>query len=281
MARAQRIGAAVLATVAVALTVVGVVVAATNTNPSATTKDPLALNGYPPRTADVRLTLTTKSNVAATADVAINFTNNTAAGIVQVPLPVASIAVDVRVLPHHVYLGFSNLSSILGVGWLAAPVTVPNLYGWSLELTKPDLYLITGFTKTVTYSGYSTTYTYSRPNSSVSLPNGLPFALPSSGLLSFTITTGSQGEVTGASATLASTSSATPLATLTATVLSYNAPAPVAAPPRRDVTPINSSTLRRVFGTSSISSLLGPLLGIGPVQSPRTPTTVPRGASVQ
>ena len=281
MARANRIGAAALATVAVALTVVGVVVAATNTNPTVTTRDPLALNGYPPRTADVRVTLTTGSSVDATADVAINFTSNSAEGVVQVPLPVASLAVDVRVLPHHVYLGFTNLPSIVGVGWLATPVTVPNLYGWSLELTKPDLYLITGYAKTITHSGYSTTYTYSRPNAPVSLPNGLPFALPSSGLLSFSITTGSQGEVTGASATLASSSSATPLATLSATVLSYNAPASVVAPPRRDVTRINARTLRRVFGTSSIGSLLGPLFGTGAGRFPGPTTTVPRGASVQ
>ena len=280
MARANRIGAAALATVAVALTVVGVVIAATNTNPSATTRDPLALNGYPPRTADVRVTLTTGTSVDATADVAVNFATNSAAAVVQIPLPVASVAMDVRVLPHHVYLGFTNLPSILGVGWLAAPVRVPNLYGWSLELTKPDLYLITGYTTTVTHSGYSTTYTYSRPGSSVSLPNGLPFALPSSGLLRFSITTGSQGEVTGASATVDSRSS-TPLATLTATVVSYNAPAPVVGPPRRDVTPINARTLRRVFGTSSISSLLGPLLGTGFGTPPGPTTTVPRGASVQ
>ncbi len=279
MARANRIGAAALATVAVALTVVGVVIAATNTNPSGSTRDPLALNGYPPRTANVRLTLMTGSNVDATAVVAINFAANAAAAVVQVPLPVASVAVDVRVLPHHVYLGFTNLPSILGVGWLAAPVTVPNLYGWSLEMTKPDLYLITGYSKTVTHSGYSTTYTYSRPSSPAALPSGLPFALPSTGLLSFSITTGSQGEVTGVGATLASKSSATPTASLTATVLSYNAPAPVVGPPRRDVTPINARTLRRVFGTSSITSLLGPILGIGVGQPYRV--TTPRGTSVQ
>jgi hypothetical protein len=44
----KRIMALALAIVALALTVTGVVIAATDSNPGGLTKDPLALHGYPP-----------------------------------------------------------------------------------------------------------------------------------------------------------------------------------------------------------------------------------------
>ena len=41
----------VLGVVATGLTILGIVFAATDPNPSGIAKDPLALNGYPPKTA--------------------------------------------------------------------------------------------------------------------------------------------------------------------------------------------------------------------------------------
>ncbi len=52
MALSKKAGAVALAVVAFALTVTGIVIAATDTNPGSGNVDALALNGYPPKSAD-------------------------------------------------------------------------------------------------------------------------------------------------------------------------------------------------------------------------------------
>ena len=58
MASSQRVGAVALAAVALALSIFGVVLAATDSNPAGTSSQALALNGYPPKTVDMQLTIT-------------------------------------------------------------------------------------------------------------------------------------------------------------------------------------------------------------------------------
>jgi hypothetical protein len=59
----KRVMAVVIAVVAIALTVFGIVLAATDPNPADIGKDPLALNGYPPHSADLAVSLSTSGGL--------------------------------------------------------------------------------------------------------------------------------------------------------------------------------------------------------------------------
>ena len=257
MAFSKRAGAIALVVVAVALTVTGIVLAATDTNPGSSTADNLALNGYPPRTADLAVAITTGQAYSVNADVKVNFVTNSVDATVHVPFAFSSLNADLRLVHRHLYAGLSNLQSIVGRSWISTPMKTPSLYGYSLELTKPDIALISGYTrKTVTTSGTVTTYNFYRDHTTIRAPAGLPVTLPTLATVDFSISVGSQGEVTGLGLTVTSKRST---AAITVTVLSYNQPTAIVAPPARDVVPVTRSILKRLFGsTTSIPSLISP-----------------------
>ena len=74
-----------LVVVAFALTVTGIVIAATDSNPGASAKDPLALNGYPPRSANLLVTLSTGAPYGLSANVTVNFKSNRVDAVVRFP----------------------------------------------------------------------------------------------------------------------------------------------------------------------------------------------------
>ena len=125
-----------------------------------------------------------------------------------------------------------------------------------MELVRPDIDLITGFSHTsVVKNGYFTTYDFSRDNVAVAPLGVATSRLPTVGSLDWSITTGKQGEVTGSSLTIATKRSET---VITVTVLSYNRPASIAAPPAGQVTREDSKYLRKLLGSTPIASLLVP-----------------------
>jgi len=129
---------------------------------------------------------------------------------------------------------------------------------WNLagvDTTGTDLNLIKGFHhESVTKSGYSTTYDFSSHD--VALTNVL--ATPKKtilGSLDITVTTGSGGEVTGATMTSRSKSD---MSKIIVQVLSYNTRTVITAPSPSDVNPLKVSSLRQLFSTTSIATLLLP-----------------------
>ncbi len=165
-----RVMATALAVVALALTVTGVVIAATDSNPGDLAKDSLVLNGYPPKTAQLAVTVSTGSDVSVDATVNVNFRTNRIAAVARVPLVITTAAVNLVFANNELY---ARSADVENGPWFKASVTTPPLFGFSLEFTKPDIDLITGFHKTVTTSGYSTTYVFTRndvPLSSVFAP---------------------------------------------------------------------------------------------------------------
>src|ERR1700722_13641284 len=138
----KRIMALALAIVALGLTVTGVVVAATDSNPGSTAKDPLALNGYPPSSADLAVTVTTGANVSVNANVNVNFKTGRIAALVHFPLVIDTVSLNLVFSGNKLY---ARSAEVTNGPWLEAKVTTPNLFGASLELTKPDIDLITGF----------------------------------------------------------------------------------------------------------------------------------------
>ena len=252
----SRAGALALAVVALALTVTGVVVAATDSNPASSPKDSLALNGYPPRSAQLHVVISTGQLYNVTADVNVNFVTNAVEAQVQIPLLFSATNLDLRLVNGQLYAGSGNFSSIIGSPWVALPLKEPSLYGLSLEMTKPDLGLITGFPSvTVTGSGLDKTYLYHRDNVTITAPSGLPLTLPTRAAIDFSITLGAQGEMTATSFVVTSKTST---ASISVTVLSYNQPAHIAAPNVKDVKQLTAGGLRKLFGSSSVTKLLSP-----------------------
>jgi hypothetical protein len=257
MAVSKRTGAAVLAVVASALTITGVVLAATDPNPSGFAKDPLALNGYPPRSADIEIVVSTGQSYSVQSNVNINFDTDAIEAKVQIPLAFSSLEADIRLLHHHLYASTANLHSVIGAKWLSTRLALPALFGYSLELVKPDIPLITGFSrKTVTKNGYYTTYDFSRDNVAITHFGAAKGKLPGVGRLEWIITTGRQGEVTASTVLVSNKRSET---RIVATVLSYNRPARIEAPPASEVKPQNARFLMKILGSTPIASLLVPV----------------------
>ncbi len=266
MAVSSRAASILLAVVASALTVTGVVIAATDTNPGGAGRDPLALNGYPPRSAQIALSVSTGQEYHVTAEVNVNFATNAVAAQVHVPLAFSNVGVNLLLVKKHLYVGLANLSTIAGSSWVSVGAPEPSLYGLALEMTKPDIGLISGFTsKTVTKSGYFTTYRFERDNTSLSMPSNFPLALPHRANVTFSITTGSQGELV---ATGFSVDTAHSHASIVAAITSYNQPAAISAPPADHVKALDPSLYSRLFGSSSVGAMLQPgaIASLGQVQ---------------
>jgi len=75
------------------------------------------------------------------------------------------------------------------------------------------------------------------------------------GTLDITITTGSGGEVTGATMTSRSRHD---VSRITLQVLSYNKPTTITAPSASDVNALKVSSIRQLFSSTSIATLLLP-----------------------
>jgi hypothetical protein len=244
--------AVVIAVVALSLTVLGIVLAATDPNPVGIGKDPLALNGYPPRSAVLSLSLTTSSGLGLNANVTANFRDDRASGLVSLTTIESPSSVDVVMANNHLYARSADVSN---GPWFATPFKTLNLFGVSLELTKPDIDLISGFHKSVTQSGYSTTFTFSRKHVVLTRLLGSSKSLSTLGSVHWTITVGSQGEATSSTLVIHSKHATT---TITARVLSFNQSAKIAIPTPKNVRALSLSGLEKLLKGKDFASLLIP-----------------------
>lgn len=253
MAVSTRSGAMLLAVVAFSLSVTGVVLAATDSSSTGPAKDPLALNGYPPKSANLLVTVSTGQAYSLSANVHVDFSTNNVEATLNFPLMFSVAAVDLRLVGQHLYAGSAVGSS---GPWLMIPMKQPALFGLALEMTRPDIGLIGGFgQETITKSGYTTTYNFIRDD--VAVTNGLVSANQSVrlGTLNWSVSTGAQGEVTQSTATITSRHSMTKIS---AVVLSFNHGGPITAPRRIDVRPVPRSTIQQLLGSAAFTSILFP-----------------------
>jgi hypothetical protein len=248
----KRIMALALAIVALALTVTGVVIAATDSNPAGLQKDPLVLNGYPPSSADLAVTVSTGSDVTVNANVNVNFKTDRIAANVHFPLVITTASVNAVFANNRLY---ARSADVANGPWLDAKVETPDLFGFSLEFTKPDIDLITGFQKKVTTSGYSTTYVFTRNDVPLSSAIGPASAYSKLGSIRWTITVGSQGEVSASTLVEKSRHATT---TVSATVLSYNQPAHIDVPTSASSESLSTSMLAKLLKSVNFNSLLIP-----------------------
>jgi hypothetical protein len=247
MAASNRVWFSALAVVATALTIFGVVFAATDSNPTGVVKDSLVLNGYPPKTADFSLNASSGTSYSVHATVEVNFNANTIEANFTVPLALSGVPLEVRLVDNAVYVSSPNFVSVFGTPWIEVPHTLPNIYNYSLELVRPDIALITGFPReNVTKNGFYVTHDFKRDNVAVTTLGAAKTANPKVGRLNWSITTGKQGEVTQSDLTIASKANDTKL---DVTVLSYNQPTRIVAPPESQVTFKSPAFVERLLGS--------------------------------
>ncbi len=250
--RNRRLAATVVAVVALALTTLGVVLAATDPNPGGVTTDPLALHGFPPRTAHLLITAST-SALQATADLTVDFRNGAATGVATVGLTAAGESFNVVLVGRHLYLRSAAESS--GPWYQVATPTLP-FFGLSLELTKPDLALVSGYrSRTVTHVGYLTTYDYLFSHAALTPLFAGRATTSRLGTVDWSITVGSEGEVTASTLRV---SAGGQTSTLSATVQAYNAPRVVAVPSVSPVAPVASRQVAKLLHSAGLGSILLP-----------------------
>lgn len=252
MTARKRVLALAIAVIASALTVMGIVIAATDPNPGDIGKDPLTLNGYPPRTANLEVTLSTTGGVGLSANVTINFTKNRASAVVSFPTAISTSAVSVTMANDHLYARSAEVSN---GPWYDTPFTSPSLFGVSLELTRPDIDLISGFHRSVSKSGYLTTYVFTRQHVALSHLVGSTKSFSTLGSVRWSVTVGSQDEATASTLVISSKHSTT---TISAKVLSYNQPAAISIPSAHDLQAMPLSSLEKLLKGKDFASLLIP-----------------------
>ncbi len=252
MALRRRLLALVLAAVSLALTATGVVIAATDSNPAGVAKDPLVLNGYPPKTANLLVTLSSSGGIGLNANVAVDFRDERVDAVVRFPLVIVTAAVEMRLAKGNLYARSADVTS---GPWLATPLKTPSLFGVSLELTRPDIDLLTGFNVSATTSGYSTTYTLTRDHVALTSLFG-PRTTSTLGSVRWTITVGSQGEVSKSTLKVKAKHSTS---TLSVTVLSYNQPVDVAVPTLVHHEAASGSFVHQLLNAGDFARILVPL----------------------
>jgi hypothetical protein len=246
--------AVALAALALALTFMGIVLAATDPNPSGIAKDGLVLNGNPPHSASLLVTVSNGQSYTVSATINANFDTASAEAIVQFPLLFTQTSVELRLIGDHVYAEAADISS---GKWLEIDENPPSFFGLALELTQPaaDLRLVHGFEhQSIVHSGYATTYDFSSDDVALTNVLGSPNKTVL-GSLDITVTTGASGEVTGATMTSRTSHD---MSKIDVQVLSYNKRTVIAAPSPGDVNPLKVASLRQLFSTTSFATLLLP-----------------------
>jgi hypothetical protein len=185
------------------------------------------------------------------ANVTANFTTNAIEAVIDLPAILSASSVEARLVDKNLYIRSANVSS--GT-WLETPTSGLALFGLSLELTKPDVYLLTGFKRTVTHDGWETTYDLVRNDVAVTNPFGHS-SHSHLGTLDWSITVGSQGEVIQSTLSVTTPSSST---TVSMQVLSYNGPAHISAPPANEVKALSPKVLHQFLSSLGSLSLILP-----------------------
>jgi hypothetical protein len=254
MATFKKSYAVTLAALAFSLTFMGIVLAATDPNPSGIPKDALVLDGIPPRSASLLVTVSNGQSYTVSATINANFDTSRAEAIVQFPLLFSQTSVELRLIGNHLYAEAADISS---GKWLEIEENPPSFFGIALELTQPasDLRQIRSFQhESITKSGYATTFDYSSNDVALTNVLGTPKKTVV-GTLDVAITTGASGEVTGATMTAHTRHD---MSKVTVEVLSYNKRTDIAEPSPSDVNPLKVDSLRQLFSATSFATLLLP-----------------------
>jgi len=174
----------------------------------------------------------------------------------DIPSAFSSTPVQIVITNSDMYVGSQGLVSLTGKPWISEQLgTSPPFFGLSLEMTKPDVALISSYRRLLTqYNGEFTTYNFARnmtlrPLSSGQIKNSV------SGTMSFSITTGKEGQVTAANVTFSSRAHSISVA---AKVRSYNQPMKVSIPPTSQVLANQKSLITSLWNALPVAEILSP-----------------------
>ncbi len=262
MVFSRRVWVASLVVVATALTLAGLVTAATDPDPNGGPRhDGLVLNGRAPTSVGLAFQLNTDARSNASGTLAINFAKNTLSGQMQVPLLLSSATFSLRGVDGKLFVNNPNLNLGNHATWYDLPLTLPALFGVSLEFTRPDVAFIHSFPKTwITRDGYQTTYHFEKSKVSVT-PVGYLHLRATKGDEILTVTTGEQGEVIAASVTIRTAHAYT---LLSMKVLWYNHSVLVLTPPKSQWAAFPAALVKDIRGTQFLHDFVLPnsLLGL-------------------
>lgn len=238
-----------------AVLLVGAVVLASS-GPSTPRSDALVLDGHPPHSVELALTLSTGGSLRTSGTVWIDMATSALRATLLVPVVTADTAFEVRALGRRLYLTSPNLADSTGPVWYVQPLKWPSLTPLEKIVLRPNVAFLTLLANArITHDGQFTTYRLTRSNVSLGTlsPKATSASMP--GHLELTVTTGRQGEFTALWARLSSKSATT---TVAVHVLSYNPVLSISAPPASRATSPAGPLLSQLLSSGALGSLVLP-----------------------
>lgn len=253
MRNPRRAVALTIAVVALALTIFGVTYAATDATPGGGARDLFHLNGYPPKYASFDATVSAAHGVRLSLTGAADFVHDRLEATVTFPFAVTTIDLDLVDADSTLYLRDAQASS---GPWEGLRTESLPLFGIALELTHPDLDLISGTHRSVRHGDF-TVHTFVEHD--VPLRTILGGSGTSSlGSITWSITTGREGEVVASRLRVVDGRTTT---VVTLTILTYNRPIHIAVPSGK-VQMLSPSIWERLLNEAHVGGIVAPSLGL-------------------
>jgi hypothetical protein len=253
----QKMFSIFIGALAVALTVLGISLALSDTNSSGSSDAALALHNQNPRSAHIALTISTGQQYDVTGTLDFNFVDNAARASIAVPTVFSTTNVDAILSRNYLYVGSSVLNAITKKKWIASPQSYAlDLFAIEGEMAKirvdiPVLRKLPGLnqltTERTTHNGPFTTYLFSNQHFSLAGVSAKGGLIPQTANATVAVTVASAGQLAELKVMLVSTTSNV---SLDAKVLSYNAPVTITAPPASSVQPLSAALNRKLYGSS-------------------------------
>lgn len=249
--RVMSVTASTMVALTMAMTLVGVVVAAPA---DAATGDRLALKGRAPTSVELRVAVATGGLLSTSGVVWLNAATNSFSARLDVPLITSSTEFDLRAVNKVIYLTSPNLATVAGPVWYTLRASWPALAAYAHFLVQPRAAILRLLANVrVTHHGTSTTYESRRTR--VALGAVGATGRPSTGAIDVRLTTGAQGEFTGLWASLTSGAATT---TVSMSVVSYNRPVSITAPVKGSATTPAGPLLKQLLSSGVLGSFVLP-----------------------
>jgi hypothetical protein len=261
--------------VALALTTIGLYLAATDSNATTPAADPLNLHGKPPTSASIAYTLSSGGANEITGTATLDFRHDAYDVTATIPTGFTAARVEIRGLSDHLYIAIPSMASLLGAEWHSVALE----HSRSLRRRSHHGRTGTGARGRCYSPGMHVSISGSHHNGHRQVVVRIPSIdlrrvnshLAIKAAARIILDLGDQGQLIGLSATL---TTATSTWTFEATVTAYNARVSIPVPPASDTKALTKDVIKQLFGSNA--ELFGSLLS--PSTSPRSvePSLRPR-----
>ena len=250
--RVMSVPASAMVALTIAMTLVGVVVAAPA---GAATGDRLALQGRAPTSVELKVAVATGGLLSTSGVVWLNAATDSFGARLDVPLVTSSTEFDLRAVDKVIYLTSPNLATAAGPVWYTLRASWPALAAYARFLVQPRAAILRLLANVrVTHHGISTTYESRRTRVALGAVGATGHG-SSSGAIDVRLTTGVQGEFTGLWVSLTSGAATT---TVSMSVVSYNRPVSITAPVKGSATTPAGPLLKQLLSSGVLGSFVLP-----------------------